>query len=74
MKMIGWQSMGSEEYRYHTFYFFGAGKRYEQYGVKEFRKVFGGQLVNFRRYKKIHSPMKLWLAEKGFEIWRKLKQ
>ena len=37
------------------------------------KRRFGGELVNFGRYKKIHSPKKLWLAEKGFEIYRRLK-
>lgn len=58
---------------YHTFDFGGAGKPNEEYGVREFKKQFGGKKVNFGRYKKIHSPRKLWLAEKGFEVWRRLK-
>ena len=60
---------------YHTFDFGGAGNpnNNEHEGIREFKKQFGGQLVNFGRYKKIHSPRKLWLAEGGFEVWRKLK-
>jgi len=68
--VIAW---GSEN-GFHTFDFLGAGKPNEEYGVRDFKKQFGGHLVNFGRYKKIHSPIKFWLAEKGFEIWRKLKQ
>lgn len=50
----------------------GAGKPDEEYGVREFKKRFGGQLVNFGRYTKIHSPIKMKIAEKGFEVYRKV--
>ena len=56
--------------KYHTFDFGGAGKPNEPYGPRQFKKEFGGKMVNFGRYKKVHSPKKLWLTEKGFEIWR----
>ena len=35
--------------------------------------AFGGKLVNFGRYKKIHSPLKMKIAEKGFEMGRRIK-
>jgi serine/alanine adding enzyme len=57
---------------YDTFDFLGAGKPNEEYGVREFKKQFGGQLVNFGRYKKIYSPFKMKIAEKGFKIYKKL--
>ncbi|MFQ6119470.1 MAG: lipid II:glycine glycyltransferase FemX [Methanosarcinales archaeon] len=56
---------------YHVFDFGGAGKPNEKYGVREFKKQFGGNLVNIGRYKKVHSPRKLWIAMKGFKVWRK---
>ena len=58
--------------RYHTFNFGGAGKPNEEYGVREFKRRFGGKMVNFGRYKKIHSPIKLKIAEKGFEVYRRM--
>jgi len=74
--LLVWHAIewGSEN-GYHTFDFGGAGNldNKEHEGIRDFKKQFGGQLVNFGRYKKIHSPRKLWLAEKGFEVWRKLK-
>ena len=57
---------------YHVFDFGGAGKPNEEYGVREFKRRFGGDLVNFGRYKKIHSPIKLKIAEKGFGIYKKI--
>ena len=73
--LLVWHAIewGSEN-GYHTFDFVGAGNpnNKEHEGIREFKKQFGGQLVNHGRYKKIHSPKKLWLAEKGFEIYRRL--
>ena len=73
-EILNWHVLewGSEN-DYTTVDMGGAGKPDKEYGVREFKKKFGGQLVNFGRYRKIHSPRKLWLAEKGFEVWRRLK-
>lgn len=57
---------------YHTFDFGGAGTNNEMHGIKEFKSQFGGKLVNYGRYTKIHQPKKLWFSEKGFRAYRKL--
>jgi serine/alanine adding enzyme len=57
---------------YRIFNFGGAGKPNEEYGVREFKRRFGGKMVNFGRYTKIHSPIKMKIAEKGFEMYRKI--
>jgi len=57
---------------YRIFDFGGAGNPKEEYGVREFKKQFGGKMVNFGRYKKIHSPLKMKIAEKGLEIYRRI--
>jgi lipid II:glycine glycyltransferase (peptidoglycan interpeptide bridge formation enzyme) len=57
---------------YHIFDFGGAGKPNKNYGVREFKRQFGGKLVNFGRYSKIHSPIKMEIAKKGFEIYKKV--
>lgn len=41
-------------------------------GIYEFKKQFGGQLVNYGRYKKVYSQKKLWFSEKMFKIYRNL--
>ena len=56
---------------YLTFDFGGAGNPDEEYGVREFKRQFGGEMVNFGRYVKIHSPIKMKIAEKGFKIYRR---
>lgn len=57
---------------YFTFDFGGAGNPKEEYGVREFKRRFGGEMVKFGRYMKIHSAIKMKLAEKGFSIYRKM--
>jgi hypothetical protein len=57
---------------YHTFDFGGAGSPDEEYGVREFKRRFGGNMVNFGRYTKVHAPTKMKIAEKGFELYKQL--
>lgn len=57
---------------YHTFDFGGAGNPEGEYGVREFKRRFGGTMVNFGRYKKIYAPTKMKIAEKGFNIYKKI--
>ena len=56
----------------HTFDFGGAGKPDKEYGVREFKRQFGGKLVNYGRCKKMHSPIKMRIAEAGFDVYRKV--
>lgn len=58
--------------QFKTFDFGGAGKPTESYGVREFKKQFGGELVNFGRYEKIHSILKSKIADVGFKFYKKL--
>jgi|TARA_B100001971_G_scaffold201664_1_gene214664 lipid II:glycine glycyltransferase (peptidoglycan interpeptide bridge formation enzyme) len=47
---------------YELFDFGGAGIPDEEYGVREFKKRFGGQLINYNSFKKIH---KLFITKLG---------
>ncbi len=58
---------------FHIFDFGGAGTPDKDYGVREFKRQFGGELVNYGRCKKIHSPVKMKIAERGFEVYRKMR-
>lgn len=71
--LMNWEVMrwGAEN-GYHTFDFGGAGNPDKDYGVREFKRQFGGKLVNYGRYKKIHSPVMMKIAEVGFEVYRKV--
>ena len=56
---------------YTIFDFGGAGKPNEEYGVRDFKKKYGGKLVNFGRYEKVHSPKKLKVSKQVFKLVRK---
>jgi serine/alanine adding enzyme len=56
-----------------VFDFMGAGSPDEGYGVREFKSRFGGTLSAPGRYMYIHSPLKMKVAEAGFNLLRKKK-
>lgn len=58
---------------YHTFDFGGGGEpeRISE-GWVEFKSRFGGELVNYGRYTKVHQQKKLYVAKKGFQYYKKL--
>ena len=58
---------------YKIFDFGGAGKPNKPYGVRDYKKKFGGELVNFGRYEKVHKPFMYNLAKIGFNFWQKFK-
>jgi serine/alanine adding enzyme len=72
-EMATWYPMkwGSEN-SCRLFDFGGAGKPDVEYGVRDFKMQFGGRLVEYGRYEKIHSGPKMKAAELGFKIYRKL--
>ena len=53
---------------YSTFDFGGAGNPDEKYSVRDFKKKFGGKLVNYRKYTKVIKPLKLKLSKKCYEF------
>ena len=56
---------------FHLFDFGGGGKPDEEYGVRDFKAKFGGELVNFGRNVKIHSPFRYQLSLLGYKVMRK---
>lgn len=57
--------------RYSAFDFGGAGHPNKPYGPREFKRRFGGNLVNYGRNISTYSKGKTWLAEQGFSVYRK---
>lgn len=53
------------------FDFMGAGDPDTDYGVREFKMKFGGELDNPGRLEYVHSPIKYTIAKKGFKILSK---
>jgi lipid II:glycine glycyltransferase (peptidoglycan interpeptide bridge formation enzyme) len=58
---------------FKIFDFGGAGNPDQEYGVRDFKKKFGGTEVNYGRYECIHNPIIMKLSEHGFKLWQKLK-
>ncbi|MBT3168520.1 MAG: peptidoglycan bridge formation glycyltransferase FemA/FemB family protein [Candidatus Cloacimonetes bacterium] len=52
----------------------GAGKPDKEYGVRKFKLQFGGKIVNYGRFEKIHKPILLKIAKFGFMFWKGLKR
>lgn len=57
---------------YRVYDFGGAGKPDEEYGVRDFKAKFGGQLVNFGRNVHVHSRLTLTVSRVGYQVYRKL--
>ena len=56
---------------YKLFDFGGAGNPNEEYGPREFKRRFGGDLVNYGRYTHIHSPVKMKITDIGLKVYRR---
>lgn len=57
---------------YAFFDFMGAGKPGEEYGVREFKRGFGGREVDFGRQRKVHKPLLMAVGRTGLGIMRRL--
>jgi serine/alanine adding enzyme len=64
--------MWGMEHGYKTFDFGGAGKPDIEYGPREFKRRFGGELVCFGRNARIYHPAKMKLANAGFKLYQHL--
>jgi len=56
---------------YRRYDFGGAGKPDEEYGVRDFKAKFGGELVSFGRNTFVHAPRVLWLSKQGYRLLRR---
>lgn len=58
---------------YKIFDFGGAGKPNVPYGVRDYKKKFGGEFINYGRYEKVHKPMLMKFGILGLKMWQKVK-
>jgi len=58
---------------FNFFDFMGAGKPDVDYGVREFKAKFGGDMVSYGRLRKIHKPVMNSISQAGFRLWRILR-
>lgn len=55
------------------FDFGGAGKPNVPYGVREYKLKFGGDLITYGRFEKVHRPFMLKVGKMGFELYKRFK-
>ena len=72
--LLVWQILRwGSEHGFRTFDFGGGGTPDDaNAGWVQFKQRFGGIMVNYGRYTKIHQSRKLWFAEKAFALYRKM--
>ena len=58
---------------YELFDFGGAGKPNKEYGVRDFKLKFGGELVEFGRFEQVHNPLLMKIGRLGLAIYKKIK-
>lgn len=57
---------------YKVYDFGGAGKPDEEYGVRDFKAKFGGELVCYGRNTYVHAPTRFAISKMGYQIYRRL--
>ena len=73
--LLPWEVMRwAKKNGFSCFDFGGAGKPDVPYGVREYKKKFGGMLVNYGRYEVIHFPMLFRLATRLFAVWKAMQR
>jgi lipid II:glycine glycyltransferase (peptidoglycan interpeptide bridge formation enzyme) len=60
------------DHGYAVYDFGGAGEPEEDYGVRQFKAKFGGELVCFGRNTLVHHPLLLKISQLGFKLGRHL--
>jgi serine/alanine adding enzyme len=56
---------------YKVYDFGGAGKPDEEYGVREFKAKFGGELVCYGRNTCVHAPWLMRLSQSAYAVYRR---
>lgn len=68
-----WHILKQNAGKQNIFDFGGAGHPEKPYGVREFKKRFGGKEVNYGRYEKIHSIKKKMILDTAFRLYKKMR-
>ena len=72
--LLNWHVISwAKEEGFAVFDMGGAGRPGENSGRFEFKRQFGGRLVNFGRYRKVHSPLRYAVASGGFRVLKAMK-
>ncbi|MGE5431595.1 MAG: lipid II:glycine glycyltransferase FemX [Syntrophomonadaceae bacterium] len=63
----------AKENGYKIFDFGGAGKPEIPYGVREYKKKFGGDIVNYGRFIKVHGLFRFAFGKLALKIYKEIK-
>ena len=72
--LVWWILRYGVENKYKWFNFGGAGKPGVKYGPREFKRRFGGNLVEYGRYQYINSSILYFIMQQGIKFLRFLKR
>ncbi len=73
--LIPWEVfLWAKNNHFTQFDFGGAGKPNVEYGVREYKKKFGGELVNFGRFEYAHFPFLFSILSRLFKFIQKIKK
>lgn len=67
-----WVFTWAKEKGFTHFDFGGAGKPGIPYGVRDYKKQFGGELVSYGRYERTQYPRLFAVVTKAFRLWQRL--
>ncbi len=71
--MLAWHALAwGSEHGFRVMDFGGAGKPGEDYGVRDFKAKFGGELVNYGRNVYVHAPAVLGLSKRLYQVARRV--
>ena len=69
--LIPWRAfLWAKENMFSVFDFGGAGKPNIPYGVRDYKLKFGGELVNWGRYEKLHKPALMRIGKFGLKLMK----
>ncbi|HDQ46031.1 MAG TPA: GNAT family N-acetyltransferase [bacterium] len=72
-EMLMWHVLKScAQKGYKVYDFGGAGYPDEKYGVRDFKAKFGGTLVNYGRFLRVHSPFLFSVSQWGYRVIQKM--
>jgi lipid II:glycine glycyltransferase (peptidoglycan interpeptide bridge formation enzyme) len=72
---LTWQVMlWSKANNYKVFDFGGAGNPTVDYGVRNYKMKFGGELVHFGRFEKTHKTLFMFIGRKLYRLYKKRKK
>jgi CelD/BcsL family acetyltransferase involved in cellulose biosynthesis len=72
-ELLVWHALcWGQQHDFRIFDFGGAGRPDEQYGPRDFKAKFGGDMVNFGRDVLVHAPVRFRVSRAGYAVTRRV--